>query len=306
MALRSRCLMIALPAGAVTTWRLSAGDPAPNTGCAWPSRFCSLFQTPQRIPPVLIATRSYGCWQPFLAKDRHARLRWASRRPESKTSGHWPWTNSPQRGRGCPRPRKSPLSPLIHPIIHCFVPKLRILRLQHPMSFVRKIQHLRRHTFHLQRGEKLEAFAHIQPVIALAVDYESRRLEIPCILMRRPLLIHHAVIVGSAFELPVVEPEFLGSPPGGFGIEHAIVRPQTLESIGVPKYPVDGVSAVAGSQGALPVFVDERISLLRVVEPLHQILIRSAAPVTVDGVDELLPVAGRAVEVDHDDHISWA
>src|SRR6202035_1995104 len=46
--------------------------------------------------------------------------------------------------------------------------------------------------------------------------------------------------------------------------------------------------------------------LLGVVEALHQVFIRGAAPVAVDGVDELLSVAGRAMEVDHDDHVSWA
>src|SRR5207244_2834398 len=37
--------------------------------------------------------------------------------------------------------------------------------------------------------------------------------------------------------------------------------------------------------------------------PLHQIFKRSAAPVAVDGVDELLPVTGRAMKVNHDDDV---
>ena len=44
----------------------------------------------------------------------------------------------------------------------------------------------------------------------------------------------------------------------------------------------------------------------RVVEALHQVFKRSAAPVAVDGVDELLSVSGRAVEVDHDYHVAVA
>src|SRR5579863_4086676 len=32
--------------------------------------------------------------------------------------------------------------PLIYPVIHCFVPELRILRLQHPVPFIRKVEHL--------------------------------------------------------------------------------------------------------------------------------------------------------------------
>src|SRR5437870_6572357 len=44
--------------------------------------------------------------------------------------------------------------------------------------------------------------------------------------------------------------------------------------------------------------------MLCVVEALHQVFKRSAAPVAVDRVNELLSVAGRAVEVDHDDHVT--
>ena len=138
------------------------------------------------------------------------------------------------------------------------------------------------------------------------MNYESGRLEILRVLVRRPLLVHGAVVVGSAFELPVIEPEFFGGAPGGFRVEHAVVRDQALEAVGVAEDPVDGVSAVAGAQRALPVFIDERVGLLGVVEALHQVFERSAAPVAADGVDKLLPIAGRAVEVDHDDHVSAA
>jgi hypothetical protein len=33
-------------------------------------------------------------------------------------------------------------APLIHPIINRLVPELRVLRLKHPMTFIREIQHL--------------------------------------------------------------------------------------------------------------------------------------------------------------------
>src|ERR1700685_4548031 len=100
--------------------------------------------------------------------------------------------------------------------------------------------------------------------------------------MRRPLLVAGAVVVGSAFEFPVIEPEFFGGAPGGFGVEHAVVRYQALKAVGVAEDPVDGVSAIAGAQRALAVFIDEWIRLLRVVEALHQVFKGSAAPVAVD------------------------
>src|SRR5437588_1376343 len=39
----------------------------------------------------------------------------------------------------------SAFAPLIHPIIHGLVPKPRVLRLEHPVAFIREIQHFRRH-----------------------------------------------------------------------------------------------------------------------------------------------------------------
>jgi hypothetical protein len=32
--------------------------------------------------------------------------------------------------------------PLIHPVVHGFVPELRVLRLQYPVAFVGEVQHL--------------------------------------------------------------------------------------------------------------------------------------------------------------------
>jgi hypothetical protein len=83
-----------------------------------------------------------------------------------------------------------------------------------------------------------------------------------------------------------------------------VLRHDTLEAIGVAEYPVGHVSGVAAADCAFPIFIDERVGLLGVIEALHRILKRNTAPVAGDGVDELLTVPGRAVEVDCDDHIS--
>ena len=59
-----------------------------------------LFQTPQRIPPA--PNRDQELWVlatiPRQGPPRPIALG-IKKRPESKTSGHWPWTNLPQRGR---------------------------------------------------------------------------------------------------------------------------------------------------------------------------------------------------------------
>src|SRR5579862_1897902 len=172
------------------------------------------------------------------------------------------------------------------------------------MAFVGEIQHLRRYAFHLQRREELEAFAYVEAVIPLPVNHQRRRLEVLRVLMRRKFLIQRAIVVRRAFELPVIEPEFFSRAPGRLGVEHAIVRHDALEAVCVPENPVGHVSAIAGAERALAVLVDERIMLLGVLEALHQVFKRSAAPIAIDGVDELLPVSGRAMEVDFDDDIS--
>src|SRR4051812_12263508 len=124
------------------------------------------------------------------------------------------------------------------------------------------------------------------------MDYQCGRLEILGVLVRGPLHVALAIVVGSAFELPVVEPELFRGAPGGLGIEHAIVRHEALESVRVAKNPVDGVSAVAGAQRTLARLIYKWIGLLGVVKALHQVFKRSAAPVAIDGVDELLAVSG--------------
>src|SRR5581483_1817153 len=98
------------------------------------------------------------------------------------------------------------------------------------------------------------------------------------ILMRRPLLIERAVVIRCALELPVVEPELFGRSPRRLGVEHPIMRYQAFEAVSVAEDPVDHVSAVARSQRALAVLVNEWIMLLGVVETLHQVFVRPPAP----------------------------
>ena len=69
------------------------------------------------------------------------------------------------------------LAPLIHPIVYRFVPQPRILRLKHPMAFVGEIQELRRNLQSLQSREELKSFAHVEPIIILAVNHQRRRFE---------------------------------------------------------------------------------------------------------------------------------
>src|SRR5215472_18434788 len=64
-------------------------------------------------------------------------------------------------------------------------------------------------------------------------------------------------------------------------------------------YPVGHVATVAGSERAFAVPVDKEIVLLDVINTKHHVFVRRSAPVAIDGVDELLAIAGGTVEVDH-------
>src|SRR5216117_3219361 len=68
--------------------------------------------------------------------------------------------------------------------------------------------------------------------------------------------------------------------------------------------PVRHVTTVARAERRLAILVYERISLLHVIESLHQIDIRFTAPITASRVGKLLPVTGRAVEIDHHHHVT--
>ena len=75
-------------------------------------------------------------------------------------------------------------TPLVRPIVHRLIPELAILRLKHPMAFVREIQHFGRDLQDLQRGEKVEPLRNVEAIIVLAVHDQCRRFEIGRILVR--------------------------------------------------------------------------------------------------------------------------
>src|SRR5208337_1335852 len=157
------------------------------------------------------------------------------------------------------------LRPPIDPVVDRLVPKLSVLRLQHPVAFVGEVEHFGRDAQALQRGKELEAFAHVEPVVELPVDDERRRFEIRRKQMRRPLPIQLAVRPRCALELPFVEPQLLGRSPVRLVVERAVVRDDALEAVGVAEHPVGHVSAKARAQSALAVFINKSVMLLSVV-----------------------------------------
>src|SRR5262245_58728333 len=73
--------------------------------------------------------------------------------------------------------RASTFAPLIYPIVYGLVPKPRVLRLEHPVAFIREIQELRRNPQSLKSREELKSFADVEAIIVLAVNHQSRRFE---------------------------------------------------------------------------------------------------------------------------------
>src|SRR5581483_352190 len=65
--------------------------------------------------------------------------------------------HAPPCAPGSLTPTRLWFAPLVYPIVHGFVPKLAVLRLQHPMAFVREIQHLGWDLQDLQRGNQIES-----------------------------------------------------------------------------------------------------------------------------------------------------
>src|SRR5215467_3890245 len=122
--------------------------------------------------------------------------------------------------------------------------------------------------------------------------------------MWRPLAIEFAIVIERALELPLLEPQFFRTAPGGFGIVLSVVRDDALEAVTVPQNPVDHVAAEARAQSALAVFVDEREGALGVIQAFHQVLERRSPPIAVDGVDKFLAVARRSVEINLDDDVA--
>src|SRR3984957_6510824 len=120
------------------------------------------------------------------------------------------------------------LRPLIDPVVDGFVPELRVLRLEHPVAFVGEVKTLAGDVEKLRRVEELEAFAHIEAVVELAVNDERGRFEVLRREHGRPfpewiLRVRLAVVVPRmALELPDVEPVLFGGAEGGLGVEHAV------------------------------------------------------------------------------------
>src|SRR5437879_10947189 len=100
--------------------------------------------------------------------------------------------------------------------------------------------------------------------------------------MRRPFSVKLALLPRRTFELPLWKPKFFTRSVSRFRVEHAVVRHDAFEPIGMAENPVRHVTAVARAKRSLAVFVNERIHLLHVIEPLHQIDIRLAAPIAAD------------------------
>src|SRR3989475_8739244 len=76
------------------------------------------------------------------------------------------------------RPPRSTLFPYttlfrsVEPVEHRAPPHPAVAGLQHPVTFVREIQELGRHPFHLERRERLVALRQVHPVIELRMDDE--------------------------------------------------------------------------------------------------------------------------------------
>src|SRR5207247_1282437 len=93
------------------------------------------------------------------------------------------------------------------PLEDRLVPPLAVLRLEHPMPFIRKIKQLRGDAFALERGEQAQALADRHAKIEFVVDDKIGRLEIRGKAVRRKFVEVWSLPRDSVF--PFIEPQFL-------------------------------------------------------------------------------------------------
>src|SRR5207249_939995 len=69
------------------------------------------------------------------------------------------------------------LQVLVEPSEDGLVPQPAVLRLQHPVAFVRKIEQFGGHAAALERGEDLERLAVRHTIVQVALDDQHRRIQ---------------------------------------------------------------------------------------------------------------------------------
>ncbi len=169
------------------------------------------------------------------------------------------------------------------------------------MVLVGEIEELAGHPLALQRREGRDPLLQRHAEVLSAVDHQHRRPPLRHVQRRVvPLVALRVPPVGAAV-LPLGKPQLLGRVVHHPLVEHAVVVHQAAEALGpVTGDPVDHVTAVRRAQGAGPLAVHPGIALEGRGQTLLQIDQRLAAPVAPNRVGERLPVAGGAVEIDHD------
>src|SRR6266576_1836754 len=93
------------------------------------------------------------------------------------------------------------------PLEDGLVPKLAVLRLEHPMAFVGEVKELGWNPFALQRCEQAQALADRHAKIQFIVDDKIRRLEVGGEMIRRKPLETRSLPRNAVF--PFVEPQFV-------------------------------------------------------------------------------------------------
>ena len=81
------------------------------------------------------------------------------------------------------------------------------------------------------------------------------------------------------------------------------MRHDALEPVRMRQHPVRHVPAIARPQRTLPRLVHKRVLRLRIVQTLHQVDIRPAAPIAAHFIDKLLPIPRRTTPIDAHHHI---
>ena len=146
------------------------------------------------------------------------------------------------------------------------------------MALAGEAQHLDLLAEQAEQCEEVLALLDVAAEVALGVDDEERRLDLPRVGRRRHLQPLVDVLPHRPAELPLEDPEHVARAEGAHQVVDRPLRQRRREPLRVADHPRRHVAAVRAAEDAEPVPVEEGEPLERGVDDAHQVLVVDAAP----------------------------
>src|SRR5580658_8267332 len=248
--------------------------------CSAGARRCSISACAARRSSA--SAMSAGC---ATSRSRSAtraapRPRWRRCRRARRTAYRWCASTCGGRSRriACAPLRRRP-RPTLEPGLDRLVPLHGVLRLEHPVILIRKVEELAGDAAALQRREGADALLDWHAEVEPAMNHEHGHRPVRHVIHRIEALVVLRLLERRTLVLPFLEPQLLGAVAHHSAVEHAIVRDQALPWARAPGAPValdpvDHVAAEAAPERTGARAIQEREGAERVAPSLLQILER--------------------------------